>query len=144
MSRHNSKSGLFLMEMIIVILFFSICAAICVNVFAKARVTSDSSRELNNAAIRSSNIAEVYKAADGDLQQTAALLNELSGEDLQTAEAESETADKVGTLTVEYDDMTAELTVGDDGLAEINTYSAEKNAPAGHAEKSIFTMHVRA
>ena len=29
MNRHNSKSGLFLMEMIIVILFFSICSAIC-------------------------------------------------------------------------------------------------------------------
>lgn len=71
MSGHNSRSGLFLMEMITVILFFSICAAICVSAFAKARVTADSSRTLNDAVIQASNTAEAYKAADGDLQKTA-------------------------------------------------------------------------
>ena len=58
MSGHNSRSGLFLMEMITVILFFSICAAICVSAFAKARVMADSSRTLNDAVIQASNTAE--------------------------------------------------------------------------------------
>ncbi len=137
MSRHNSKSGLFLMEMIIVILFFSICAAICVNVFAKARVISDSSRDLNNAAIRSSNIAEVYKAADGDMQKTAQLLESVSDDDLQSAETGS--ADNADILTVIYKDMTVILSCADDGLADVTAYSNKKTD-----KESIFTMHVRA
>lgn len=135
MSRHNSKSGLFLMEMIIVILFFSICSAVCVSIFAKARIMADDSRDLNNAVIRSSNIAEVYKAASGELSKTAWLLKNDSDSDLQSAEEED--IGKGKKLTVSYEDMTIVLSVTDD-LATVTAYDKKNNID------SIFTMHIRA
>lgn len=135
MSRHNSKSGLFLMEMIIVILFFSICSAVCVSIFAKARIMADDSRDLNNAVIRSSNIAEIYKAAGGELNKTARLLKNDSDSDLQSAEEED--TGKGEKLTVLYEDMTIMLSVAD-SLATVTAYDKKNDTD------SIFTMHVRA
>jgi hypothetical protein len=40
MRSSSSRSGLFLIEMVLVILFFSICAAVCMRVFAAARQTA--------------------------------------------------------------------------------------------------------
>lgn len=149
MSRHNSKSGLFLMEMIIVILFFSICAAICVNVFAKARVTADSGRALNSAAIRSANIAETYKAAGGDLGRTAELLKEASDGDLVSVEADGSS----GELIAVYDNMTVIVnkdavdTNVNSGLVDIKAYDkAYSDGSAGATDNAdeIFEMRARA
>lgn len=45
----TSKSGLFLLEMMISILFFSIAAVICMQVFVKAHLLSREARDLNKA-----------------------------------------------------------------------------------------------
>ena len=128
------------MEMITVILFFSICAAICVSAFAKARVTADSSRTLNDAVIQASNTAEAYKAADGDLQKTAELINGAADGSMIAAEAETSGAEE--RLTVSYKDMTVILEKNDDGLANVTAYGP---GSAGASDKeTIFTMHVRA
>lgn len=71
--QHTSKSTLFLMELVLVI-FFSICAAICVNVFGSGQMMAKNSYHLSNAVMAARSAASCYKAADGDLQQTAALL----------------------------------------------------------------------
>lgn len=139
MSGHNSRSGLFLMEMIIVILFFSICAAICVSAFAKARVTADSSRALNDAVIQASNTAEAYKASGGDLRKTAELLSSAADGSMISAEAET-----IGTeekLTVSYKDMTVVLEKKDDGLADVTAYGP--GSAGASAKETIFTMHAR-
>lgn len=139
MSGHNSRSGLFLMEMIIVILFFSICAAICVSAFAKARVTADSSKSLNDAVIQTSNTAEAYKAAGGDLQKTAELID--SADDSSMISAEVETTGAEEKLTISYKDMTIVLEKKDDSLADVTAYGP---GSAGASDKAaIFTMHVR-
>ena len=146
MSRQNSRSGLFLMEMIIVILFFSICAAICVNVFAKARVTADGARALNSAASRAANVAETYKAADGDIERAAQLLQSASGSDLESAEAVAE-PDGSGSLTAVYEDMTIILSENSSGAADIKAYSSEPDgAAAGSPDEKgeLFKMTVRA
>ena len=139
MSGHNSRSGLFLMEMITVILFFSICAAICVSAFAKARVTADSSRTLNDAVIQASNTAEAYKAADGDLQKTAELINGAADSSMMAAEADTSGKEK---LKVSYEDMTVILEKKDDGLADVTAYGP--GSAGASDKKTIFTMHVRA
>lgn len=69
--KSRSKSSLFLMELIIVLMFFSLCAATCMQIFANAKVKTDYSRDLTNAAFTAESVAEVYKALDGDLEATA-------------------------------------------------------------------------
>jgi len=65
MIRNNySKSQIFLLEFIIVVLFFAICSTICVSAFIKAdRISKDSSRDVN-AMVIAKNAAECFKASD--------------------------------------------------------------------------------
>lgn len=69
--KHN-KSSLFLMEMIICILFFSISAAVCVQFFVRSHTMSQSSIEENHAVIALESIAECFYVDYGDLNQIAA------------------------------------------------------------------------
>ena len=45
-----SRSGLFLLELIIAILFFAVTSAVCVNLFVQAHLTSAESSNLTAAA----------------------------------------------------------------------------------------------
>ncbi len=74
MNKHSrSKSGLFLMELIIVILFFSISAAICMRIFSTAKIKSDFSRDISNASVKAQNCAEAYKAYDANFKKIASV-----------------------------------------------------------------------
>ena len=72
--RTTSKSSLFLIELIIVILFFSIAAAICVLLFAHARVTSIESGRLTMSVTYSQNAVEALRATGGNDQGLEQLL----------------------------------------------------------------------
>lgn len=74
MNDKQSKNGLVLIEMLIALMFFSLAAAVCLQLFAGARQTNEQSADLNMAVICGQNIAECFKAANGDLDKTAALL----------------------------------------------------------------------
>ncbi len=58
MSNSNSKASLFLMELIMSILFFSLSAAVCVQLFVKSHALSQQSLKLNYAVIASESLAE--------------------------------------------------------------------------------------
>ena len=73
--QNRSKSTLFLMELIIVIFFFSICAAICVNVFGSAQQMARDSHNLSNAVMAARSAAGCYKSADGDIGAAVELLD---------------------------------------------------------------------
>ena len=73
--QHAPKATLFLMELVIVIFFFSICAAICANMFGSAQQMADNSENLSRAVVEARSAASCYKAADGDLEKTARLLD---------------------------------------------------------------------
>ncbi len=73
--QHAPKATLFLMELVIVLFFFSICAAICVNVFGSAQQMAVNSDALSRSAMEARSAASCYKAAGGDLEQTARLLD---------------------------------------------------------------------
>jgi len=57
-----SKSALFLFELMFVILVFTISAAICTNVFAKAYTFSTESKDLTTAVLKVGSEAEEIKA----------------------------------------------------------------------------------
>jgi len=65
---------LFLMEQLIVILIFTICAAVCVKIFFASYTMTSESRDTNYALLAAENGAECYKAAGGAAEDTAALL----------------------------------------------------------------------
>lgn len=69
------KSSLFLMELIIVLFFFALCAAVCVNIFIKAKLISNQSYELNKSIIASQNAAECFKAANANINTLAEFLH---------------------------------------------------------------------
>lgn len=71
----NNKSSLFLIELIIVILFFAIASAICASLFVQSRLISMESTELTMATQKCQNAAEALVASGGDAGQAAQLLD---------------------------------------------------------------------
>ena len=71
----RSKTPLFLMELIIMLLVFSISAAVCLQVFSGAKKISEESRKLDAAVMQAQTAAECWKASYGDLEKTAEMLH---------------------------------------------------------------------
>jgi len=64
----TSKSAVFLFELMIIILVFSLAAAICTQIFASAYKMSTESRELTMSSINAQTIAEEFKAGEPDIE----------------------------------------------------------------------------
>lgn len=62
----SSKSSLFLIELIISILFFSLASAACIQLFVKAHLLDKKTRETNQIVMWTQNLSELWYAADGD------------------------------------------------------------------------------
>lgn len=71
---NRSRSTLFLMEQMIVILVFAFCAAVCVKLVAEAHVITTRNNDKKNAIIAAESGAECFKAYAGDMVKTAAAL----------------------------------------------------------------------
>ena len=74
MKNSGNKTGLFLIELIIALLLFAFCAAICVQVFASARQKARDSEALSHSVFLATSAAECYKATNGDLARVSELL----------------------------------------------------------------------
>ena len=70
----RSRSTLFLMEQLIVITIFAVCASVCVNIFIGSFLTANEARDINYALTAAKNGAECYKVY-GDPEKTAAALS---------------------------------------------------------------------
>ena len=69
----RSKSGLFLMELIIAICFFAVASAICVQLFAHAHTLSQRSKGIQMAVINAQSVAEGFRGLEGDVDALAGL-----------------------------------------------------------------------
>ena len=69
----KSKVTLVLTELLIMILVFSLAAAVCLQVFVRAGEISRHTALRDEASILAQNAAELLKATGGDLEQAAAL-----------------------------------------------------------------------
>lgn len=68
MKRKQAKrSGIFLLELMIVILFFCMTSAVCVRLFVKSHIISQDTRNLNMAVNQVSKMAEVFRSG-ADMQ----------------------------------------------------------------------------
>ena len=71
----KSKSSLFLMELIIVILFFSLTSAVCLQVFVKANDYSKQTVALNQASLWCTNVGELFEEYGNDINTIRNVVN---------------------------------------------------------------------
>ena len=69
----SSKTGLFLFELIVMIMLFSLSAAVCMRIFGMARSFTDYGRNLSNASLAAQSAAECFKSS-GSLEKTAGIM----------------------------------------------------------------------
>ncbi len=62
------KSSIFLMELIISILFFALCAAVCIQLFVYSNTLSEESYDRNHGVTKARSVAEVLIANKGNLE----------------------------------------------------------------------------
>lgn len=91
--RHNNTSSLFLLELILAVLFFSVASALCIQIFIKAHLMSQDARDLNFAVNEVSSMAE--QMPDDSLQDAATYYD--------SSYASCKKADAVYVLTVHYE-----------------------------------------
>lgn len=72
----KSRTSLVLMELIITILFFSLCSAVCVQFFVNAHLTSKKAEELNRAVSKAQGFAEAFRGTDGSYESLIKLYPE--------------------------------------------------------------------
>lgn len=115
--RHNNISSLFLLELILAVLFFSVASALCIQIFTKAHLMSQDARDLNFAVNEVSSMAEQISA--GTLHSDTAASSDDTASDPSTqmpddslqdaaayydsSYASCEKADAVYVLTVHYE-----------------------------------------
>lgn len=71
----HSRSSLFLMELIMAILFFSLTSAVCIRLFVRAHTISQDTINQNNALAQAQNLAEAWLAAEGEASGLTTLLS---------------------------------------------------------------------
>lgn len=77
----KSKTALFLMELIIVILFFSLASAVCMQLFARSHLIGKETRELNHAVAIAQSYAEVMRGTDGSMESILSAFPDAIAED---------------------------------------------------------------
>lgn len=71
----RSKATLFLFELVIIILIFAICCAICLSLFTASRRISIEAQDLSYAIIEAQSVAESLKGCHGDLAALQAIID---------------------------------------------------------------------
>lgn len=67
MTRKNSSgTGIFMMEMMMVVFCFILCASTCILVFVKSNQMSRHAQDTNQGVLAAESIAEVWKAEGGE------------------------------------------------------------------------------
>lgn len=62
------RSNLFLLELILAIFFFSLAAAVCMQLFVKARSLSDQASLQNHALVEAKNACALFRTHSGSLE----------------------------------------------------------------------------
>ena len=81
MGNRRSRSALFLMEQLIVVAVFALCAEACVRILTASYFMATETRDLSNALRTAESAAECYKAVSGDIGKLAEVLGGSEGYD---------------------------------------------------------------
>ncbi len=72
-NRASSRTGLFLMELILAVLFFALAGSVCIQLFVKSHVISERSVELNHGVLWTQNVSEAFYGCNGNVSEMATL-----------------------------------------------------------------------
>lgn len=72
----NSRASLFLMELMISILFFSLSSAVCIQLFAKAHTINKTTENKSNATLIAQDISEYFHYSKGNQEQILSYFTE--------------------------------------------------------------------
>ena len=67
-NRSSKSESLFLIEMIVVVFFFAVCAVVCARLFVQSHRMKNESLMLTRAVMDAQNAAELFYATGGDLE----------------------------------------------------------------------------
>ena len=116
-----SKSAIFLFELMIIILVFTLAAAVCTQIFARSYTMSQESRALTMGSINAQTMAEQFKSTGEDQE------NMYFDKDwVQTSEA-----DAYFTVKLEDNGSTEEMK-----SADVNVYKTGE-------EEAVFSLKVK-
>ncbi len=142
MKTQSSQSRHFLVELIINCLFFFIMAAVCLSVFARGHIISSESHRLSMAVLQAQSAAESFKAAKGDVELFASLINAQSKEELVVYYDENwavtNKQQAIYTLLVQVQPQNEnmhsaqiEINSGEDSVYSLNVLSYNENGNGG-------------
>lgn len=72
-NRTSSRTGLFLMELILAVLLFSLSSVLCIQMFVKSHTLSKNSVELNHSILWAQNISETFYGCNGNASDMSEL-----------------------------------------------------------------------
>lgn len=126
--RTHSKTPLFLMELVSMLLFFAFSAVICLQIFTEAREISEKSRRMDYALLEGQRVAEYWKETQGDLEKMAEQLDGIvQGNDLFIFYDEtwiSQPKESVFTLSLSHRGPRATICISE-GKEEVLSFSCE-------------------
>jgi Tfp pilus assembly protein PilE len=141
---NSSSSRAFFLELVLNLVIFAFCAAVCLQVFAQAKLASDRSAALSHLSIEAQTVAENFKAANGDLAKLADALGatEVDGQALwlyYDADFERVTNpdDAAHTLLCSIEGSTRVK------VAHIEIYSSIDTDPDTHDQGALFSLEVK-
>lgn len=88
----KSRASLTLMELLVMILVFSLAAAVCLRCFGAAAQLRRETALRDRAVVLAQNGAEAVKAAGGDLEKAALLLEKIPEEEGLTLEMQKQSS----------------------------------------------------
>lgn len=135
MKAGTSGLGPSLIELVVAVLLFSLASAVCVKIFASAKLISDDGAALSMAITTAQSAAECFKASGGDTDETAGLIGGVRKEsgfeafydnDWNTVESGEARYVLLGEITQEDGLSICKITVttdGGDGIYDITVAS---------------------
>ena len=144
----KSKSSILLMEMIICIFFFALCAVISSQVFVQAHLLSEKTISVNHATIVLGNLSESFYAGNGDITSIA---NDFPGYAVTDSTHVTIYMDKnynyipVSSIAVENYAFYAQLTVSPNASngtidADASFYSIKSDIDNNPVNETIYTI----
>ena len=134
--RHNNTSSLFLLELILAVLFFSVASALCIQIFTKAHLMSQDARDLNFAVNEVSSMAEQISA--GTLHPATAASSD------DTAASSDDTAASSGDTAASSDDTASDPStqISNDAWQDDTAYYDSSYASCEKADAVyVLTIH---
>ena len=134
--RHNNTSSLFLLELILAVLFFSVASALCIQIFTKSHLMSQDARDLNFAVNEVSSMAEQISA--GTLHSdTAASSDDTAASSDDTAASSGDTAASSGDTASDPSTQISNDAWQDDTAYYDSSYASCEKADAVY----VLTVH---